>query len=76
MHAHHHSLKEIPLLPDSELLAMMEEAEETARELRERARDRNSRRRREQAVRRMEALADELEARGIKGPPWWSERKK
>ena len=68
------SLKEIPLLPDSDLLAMMQEAESTANELRKRARDRNSRRRREQLVRRLEALSHELEARGISGPPWWSER--
>lgn len=74
MNEHFHSLKEIPLLPDSELLAMMEEAESTAQELRQRARDRESRRRRDQIFRRLEALSDELEARGISGPPWWSER--
>lgn len=74
MNHHVHALKEIPLLPDSELLAMMEEAEETARSLRERAKDRHSRRRREQLVRRLEALSEELEARGISGPPWWAER--
>lgn len=75
MNDHAHSLREIPLLPDSELLAMMEEAENTARELRERAKDRKSSRRREQAVRKLEALAEELEARGISGPPWWAGRK-
>lgn len=72
MNDHDHTLKEIPLLPDSKLLAMMEEAEQTARALRERAKDRESRRRRDQVVRRIEALADELEARGISGPPWWA----
>ena len=74
MSEHFDSLKEIPLLPDSELLAMMEEAESTAQELRQRARDRDSRRHRELLFRRLEALNDELEARGISGPPWWSER--
>lgn len=76
MRARDHSLSEIPLLPDSELLKMMEEAEEDATALRERARDRNSRRRSEQAVRRLEALARELKDRGIQGPPWWVRRER
>jgi len=64
------------LLPDSELLEMMEEAEKDAAELRERAKDRDSRRRGDLAERRLEALARELKARGIQGPPWWAGRER
>lgn len=73
MHDHIHFLKEIPLLPDSDLLAMMREAQQLARSAKGRAVDRGSRRQ-EQIDRRLDALNRELEARGINGPPWWAER--
>ena len=73
MNEHIRFLKEIPLLPDSDLLEMMKETEQLARKVRERAADRGVRRQ-EQIARRLEALNRELKARGIGSPPWWAER--
>lgn len=62
-------IKEIPLLPDSELLRLVEEVRDETRK-RERSMDRASRR--QEIARREEALRRELKARGIGSPPWWS----
>lgn len=62
-------MKELPLLPDSELLRLANEVRnQTGRK--ERSLDRASRR--QEMARREEALNRELEARGIGSPPWWA----
>lgn len=62
--------KELPLLPDFELLRLARELRSQSRQ-KERSGDRAGRR--QEIDRRMEALERELEDRGIEGPPWWSE---
>ncbi len=62
-------MKELPLLPDSELLKLAHEVQDqTGR--RERSLDRASRR--QELARREEAVNRELKARGLAGPPWWA----
>jgi len=61
--------RELPLLPDSELLRLAKEIRSRSTQ-KERLGDRARRR---QETRRIEALNRELEARGIEGPPWWSQ---
>lgn len=62
-------MKELPLLPDSELLRLANEFQsQTGRK--ERSEDRASRR--QDLARREEALYRELKARGIGCPPWWA----
>ena len=62
-------IKELPLLPDSELLRLVDEVRDQTRR-KERSLDRASRR--QDLVRREEALYRELKDRGIGCPPWWS----
>ena len=62
-------IKELPLLPDSELLRLVDEMRDQTRR-KERSLDRASRR--QDLTRREEALFRELKARGIGCPPWWS----
>lgn len=62
-------IKELSLLPDSELLRLVEEMRGQAGR-KERSLDRASRR--QEIVGREEALNRELKARGIGCPPWWS----
>lgn len=62
-------IKELPLLPDSELLRLVDEMRDPSGR-KERSLDRASRR--QDLARREEALYRELKARGIGSPPWWS----
>ena len=61
--------RELPLLPDSELVQLAKEIRNRSNQM-DRSGDRAGRR---QESRRMEALSRELKARGIEGQPWWSE---
>lgn len=63
-------VKELPLLPDSELIRLAREVRGQSRQM-ERLGDRAGRR--QDIDQRIEALEREIEARGIEGPPWWSE---
>ena len=69
MHDDARFTKELPLLPDSELLRLAKEIRSRSTQM-ERMGDRSRRR---QESRRIEALNRELKARGIEGPPWWSQ---
>lgn len=62
--------KELPLLPDAELLRL---AREVRNQTRQKDRSGDRARMRRDVDRRIDALERELEARGIEGPPWWSE---
>lgn len=69
MSDHIRFMKDLSLLPDSELLRLANEVRsQTGRK--ERSLDRASRR--QELARREEALNRELKARGIGGPPWWA----
>ena len=65
-------LRDIPLLPDDELIAMIRETQRLSGKAEDRAGRRGSRGQ-EQITRRLEALNRELKARGILGQPWWAE---
>lgn len=77
MEEHARFAKELPLLPDSELIRLAREFRNQTRQ-RERMGDRAGRRqdidqRNDDIDSRIEALEQEIEARGINCPPWWSE---
>ena len=65
-------LRDIPLLPDDELLAMIRETQRQSGKAEDRA-GRRGNRGQDQITRRLEALNRELKARGILGQPWWAE---
>ena len=69
MQEHIHVQNEITLLPDSELLRAFQDAQRNAGSTTTRAADRSSLR---QMDRRLEAIRNEIEKRGLIGPPWWS----
>jgi hypothetical protein len=64
-------IKEISLLPDDELLAMVQETQKLSGKASDRAGKRGSRGQ-DQLKRRLEAITRELQARGIGCPPWWA----
>ena len=72
MSEHLNTLREIPLLPDDELLAMVQETQRLTGKAEDRA-GRRGNRGQDQLSRRLEALNRELKARGILGQPWWAE---
>lgn len=62
----------LPLLPDVELLRLVDELLDKYRAARRRKNDRAERVR---FSRQMEVISREIRARGIYNPPWWSTRR-
>lgn len=62
-------LKKLPLLPDEELIALINEQRGSSKAV---ARGgKRTVRGQDQVSRRLEAIASELQARGIGSEPWW-----
>ena len=62
----------IPLIPDADLLLMIDEMLATPPPTSNRLNDRE---RQTQFARRMEAISREIKARGMNNPTWWSARR-
>lgn len=69
MHDLSSSPSRFPLMPDAELLRLIDEMLAEPASVRKRQKDREQRAR---LARRVEAISREIRARGMSNPPWWS----